>query len=90
MFTQEKARDTTRYVIIVFILHFSFADSLSNLDDSNFEKKVVKIYKAMRIMEQAKHLEPKFSESIKELSKYISEQRVSSFKFNCLNVLSIL
>lgn len=31
----------------------------------------------MRIMEQAKHLEPKFSESIKELAKYLSEQRVS-------------
>jgi len=52
---------------------FLFIDSLSNLDDSNFEKKVVKIYKAMRIMEQAKHLEPKFSESIKELAKYIAE-----------------
>jgi hypothetical protein len=46
-------------------------------DDHGFDKKTVKIYKALRLMEQAKHHEPKFSESFYDLAKYISDIRVS-------------
>ena len=48
------------------------------MDDSVFDKKVIKLWKAMRLMEQSKHLEPKFSESFKELAKYLNEFRVSN------------
>lgn len=51
----------------------------SHIDtDSNLDKKIVKLYKAMKIMEQSKHLEPKFSESFKELARYVNEFRVST------------
>ena len=36
--------------------------SLNHLDESGFEKKIVKIYKALKLMEQAKHADPKFSD----------------------------
>ena len=50
---------------------------MSNLDDSAFDKKIVKLYKAMRLMEQSKHLEPKFSEAFKDLARHISDVRKS-------------
>ena len=53
------------------------ADSLSQLDDSSFDKKMVKIYKALRMMEQAKAAEPKFSEAMKDLGKFLSDLRKS-------------
>ena len=37
-------------------------------EDFTFEKKILKLYKALRVMENAKHLEPKFSKSFKELA----------------------
>lgn len=43
-----------------------------------FEKKVVKLFKALRLMEQAKHLEPKFSEGFSELAKCMNEGRKES------------
>jgi len=46
-------------------------------DGAQFEKKIVKIYKAMRLMEQSKHQDPKFSESFKELAKYLADMRKS-------------
>ena len=42
-----------------------------------FDKKVYKIYKALKVMEKQKHLEPKFSESFNELALYLAEMRVS-------------
>ena len=39
------------------------------------DKKIVKIYKALRLMEQAKHSEPKFSESIRDFAKFLSDLR---------------
>lgn len=33
-----------------------------------FDKKIIKIYKALRVMEQSKHFPPKFSEEIKDLA----------------------
>ena len=50
-----------------------------------FEKKIVKVYKALRLMEQAKHLDPKFSESFTELAKVMNEQKKSS---DCVSRLS--
>jgi ABC-type hemin transport system substrate-binding protein len=44
----------------------------------SFEKKIVKIFKALRLMEQAKHLEPKFSDGLQELAKYAQENKKSS------------
>ena len=43
-----------------------------------FEKKIVKLYKALRLMEQAKHLEPKFSEGFSDLAKCMAENRKES------------
>ena len=40
-----------------------------------FDKKIVKIYKALRVMEKQKHLEPRFSESLKDLAMFLSEIR---------------
>lgn len=44
-------------------------------EDFTFEKKILKLYKALRVMENAKHLEPKFSEYFKELAYYFAKQR---------------
>jgi hypothetical protein len=38
-------------------------DYQSNIEDYNFDKKIVKIFKALNLMEQAKHSEHKFSKS---------------------------
>ena len=55
-------------------------DILTNNEESyKFDKKVVKIFKALRLMEQQKTLEPKFSESVKELAQYLNEVRKSMF-----------
>ena len=43
-----------------------------------FEKKIVKLFKALRLMEQAKHIEPKFSEGFTELAKVMNENRKES------------
>lgn len=43
-----------------------------------FEKKIVKLFKALRLMEQAKTIEPKFSEGISELAKHANESRKDS------------
>jgi hypothetical protein len=53
--------------------------------NDGFEKKIVKLFKALRLMEQAKHLEPKFSESFTELAKLMNDQRKSS---DCVSRLS--
>ena len=49
------------------------------------EKKIVKLFKALRLMEQAKHLEPKFSEGFTELAKYMSENRKESDQMSRLS-----
>ena len=37
------------------------------------------MYKALRLMEQQKHLEPKFSEGVKDLATYLNDMRKSMF-----------
>ena len=47
-------------------------DSVSNMSinyGDGFEKKIVKCYKALRYMEESKHLEPKFSQAFRDLAK---------------------
>ena len=57
----------------------NFVETLSVMTSSDgFEKKIVKLFKALRLMEQAKHLEPKFSDSFSELARIMNEQRKSS------------
>lgn len=51
--------------------------NLAGLDDAAFEKKCVKLYKALRLMEKHKHLEPRFSDAFAEIAKYISQFRKS-------------
>lgn len=56
--------------------------SLSGADieegSEKFDKKLIKIYKAMRIMEQQKATEPKFSTAFKDLARYLNETRKST------------
>jgi len=42
-----------------------------NFDESLWEKKVVKIFKALSMMERFKYLEPHFSKSFGELAQYL-------------------
>lgn len=49
-----------------------------DVDELTFEKKVIKLYKALKLMEKQKHLEPNFSDGIKELAFYIAGVRVSN------------
>lgn len=42
-------------------------------EDFLFEKKILKLYKALRVMENAKHLDPKFSEFFKDLAYYFAK-----------------
>lgn len=49
--------------------------AMDQSEDFTFEKKILKLYKALRVMENAKHLEPKFSESFKELAYQFAKQR---------------
>jgi hypothetical protein len=43
-----------------------------------FDKKIVKLYKALRLMEQAKHIEPKYSDYFTDLAKVMDENRRKS------------
>ena len=47
--------------------------SLEQLDNSKFERKIVKIWKAMKYMEKHKYLEPKFSEGFGDLAKHLAQ-----------------
>ena len=40
-----------------------------------FDKKILKLFKALRLMEEGKHLEPKFSTALESLARYCAEQR---------------
>lgn len=47
--------------------------NLSNVnEEAQLDKKIVKLYKALWLMEQSKHHEPKFSQSFKNLAQYAS------------------
>lgn len=56
---------------------------MTGLDANNeslydkFEKKIVKIYRAMRVMEQAKHTEPRFSDAFKDLARFLNDTKKS-------------
>jgi hypothetical protein len=47
---------------------FSYEDNEYPFDEKTFARKIVKIYRTMRKMEQNKHLEPKFSISFSHIS----------------------
>ena len=55
----------------------SISDGLSGID-----KKIVKIYKALRVMEKSKHLEPKFSDGLKPLAYYIASIKLGENSMN--------
>ena len=46
----------------------------TELDDQRFKKRMLKIYKAMTLLEQYKHLEPNMSQSIHPLCKIFYEE----------------
>ena len=47
-------------------------------DEATNEKKLIKLYKALKMMESSKHLDPKFSDGAKELIFHIMSLRVST------------
>lgn len=42
--------------------------------DTGFNKKIVKIYRALKVMEKQKKTDPKFSEDFKDMALYIFHQ----------------
>lgn len=69
-----------------------FTDTLSNLESNigdSFEKKVIKICKAMRVMEQAKGYEPKFSEAFQDLAKHFSKNRKDTDSMSRMSSMGI-
>lgn len=47
-----------------------------DFDEAGWEKKVVKIYKALSVMEKVKYLEPHFSKTFSDLASFLSLQNV--------------
>ena len=45
---------------------------MMNFDDQSWERKILKIFKALQIMEKAKYLEPHFSLSFYELAQFLT------------------
>ena len=39
--------------------------------NTSFDKKIIKVYKAIKVMEKQKMGQPKYSENIKDLAKYL-------------------
>lgn len=50
-----------------------------NFDEAHWEKKVVKIFKALSMMERYKYLDPHFSKSFSELAQYLFLSYVMHF-----------
>lgn len=42
-----------------------------DFDESGWEKKIVKIFKALSIMEKVKYLKPHFSSTLSELASFL-------------------
>jgi hypothetical protein len=59
----------------ILIKYLSYLAVNEQSEDFTFEKKIMKLYKALRVMENAKHLEPKFSQYFKDLAYYFAKQR---------------
>ena len=61
----------------------ALSDRLFDIEANNeslydkFEKRIIKIYRAMRVMEQAKHTEPRFSDAFKELARFLNDTKKS-------------
>lgn len=47
-----------------------------NFDEAGWEKKIVKIYKALSIMEKVKYLEPHLSKTFSDLASFLSLSNV--------------
>ena len=52
-------------------------NTLETIGSSDFEKKAYKLHKAMKYMEQHKHLEPKFSNAFTDFATHIKQFNVS-------------
>ena len=51
--------------------------NLQEFDQRTWEKKIVKLYKMLAVMEKLKYLEPHFSTSLRELVLQLSNSAVS-------------
>jgi hypothetical protein len=49
---------------------------LLDFDEANWEKKIVKIYRALQLMEKVKYLEPHFSKAFGDLASLIGNSSV--------------
>ena len=49
--------------------------TISDFDNDSWEKKIVKIFKALKVMEKHKDGEPLFSNALKELAGFLQEKR---------------
>lgn len=49
--------------------------SIADFDNEAWEKKVIKLFKALNVMERQKLNEPIFSKSLSELANYLIEKR---------------
>ena len=49
--------------------------TIADFDNETWEKKVIKLFKALNVMERQKLNEPIFSKSLSELANYLIEKR---------------
>lgn len=70
-------------------LYYCIVNNLNQTEENNFDRKLVKLYKAMRIMEQSKHLEPTFSDAMKDLAQYLNSLRVSILTRHTFKLLTL-
>ena len=49
--------------------------TIADFDNDSWERKIVKIFKALNVMERHKQAEPLFSKAFGELGNYIIEKR---------------
>ena len=60
------------------------------LDEREWAKKIKKIYRFMSLMDQQKHLPPKFSHAIDGLYVYLSEKFVSIVRHRNASLLTLV
>lgn len=53
-----------------------------DFDEAGWEKKIVKVYKALSIMEKVKYLEPHFSKTFSDLASFLSLSNVKTHSIN--------